>query len=110
MYEFKPYVTEKALNNNASRFDVTKTGLNSWKITMIDYFHEYTLQLNDGVYCLSCFDSHDSWKCFFVVVDDSVTIETAIRNGTKLKAESRLKAFSQIVMSMWGLMQCGKIV
>ena len=109
MYEFKPYATEKALNNNASRFDVTKTDLNSWEITMIDYFHEYTLHLNDGVYSLSCFDSHDNWKCFFIVIDDNITIETAVRNGKTLKASSRLKAFSQIVMSMWGLIQCGKI-
>ena len=107
MYEFKAYGTEKALKENASRFDVTKTGLNSWKITMLDYFHEYTLHLNDGVYCLSCFDSHDS---FFVVVEDNITIGTAIRNGKTLKAASRLKAFSQIVISVWGLIQCGKIV
>ena len=110
MYEFKAYATEKALKENASRFDVSKTGLNSWKITMIDYFHEYTLTLNDGVYCLQCLDSHDSWKCFFVVIDDSVTIGTATRDGKTLKAASRLKAFSQIVMSVWGLMQVGKIV
>ena len=109
MYEFKAYATEKALNENASRFDVSKTNLNGWKITMLDYFHEYTLTLNDGVYCLSCLDSHDNWKCFFVVVDDSITIGTAIRDGKTLKAASRLKTFEQIVLSVWGLMQVGKI-
>ena len=109
MYEFKEYATEKALNENASRFDVSKTGLNSWKITMLDYHHDYTLTLNDGVYCLQCLDSHDSWKCFFTVIEDSVTIGTATRDGKTLRAASRLKAFEQIVMSMWGLIQCGKI-
>ena len=109
MYDFKPYATEQTLTENASRFDVQKTSFNYWKIHRNDYEHDYTLTLNDGVYCLSCLDSHDSWKCFFVVIEDGITIGTAIRDGKTLKAASRLKAFEQIVYSVWGLMQVGKI-
>lgn len=109
MYEFKPYATENSLAENASRFDVQKTGFDDWKIHRTDYEHDYTLTKNDGVYCLSCLDSWDSWQCFFVIVDDTITIGTATRNGRNIKAASILKVFSQITMCMWGLIQVGKI-
>ena len=43
------------------------------------------------------------------MIDGDICIEYGERNWKKLSASSRLKVFSQIVMSMWGLIQVGKI-
>ena len=43
------------------------------------------------------------------MIDGDICIECGERDGKKLKASGRLKAFSQIAMSMWGLIQVGKI-
>lgn len=45
----------------------------------------------------------------FYMFDGDICIEHGERDGKKLKAASRLKIFSQITMSMWRLIQSGKI-
>ena len=51
---------------------------------------------------------YEKFCCVFSMIDGDVCIECGERDGKKLKASSRLKAFSQIALSIWGLIQVGK--
>ena len=115
MYVFTPYVTENQLKINANNFNVElisddKTIYRSeWKITRADGVYTYSLIKAGNAYRLILDGEYEKFCCVFSMIDGDVCIECGERDGKKLKAESRLKAFSQIVMSMWGLMQVGKI-
>ena len=115
MYCFTPYATENQLENNANNFNVELISndetihITKWKITRADGVYTYSLTKAGNDYRLILDGEYEKFCCVFSMIDGDVCIECGERDGKKLKAESRLKAFSQIVMSMWGLMQVGKI-
>ena len=104
MYVFTPYATENQLKSNADNYNVELISddktihRTEWKITRADGVYTYSLTKFGNDYHLRLDGEYEKFCCVFSMID-----------GKKLKAESRLKAFSQIVMSMWGLMQVGKI-
>ena len=116
MYCFTPYATENQLKANADNYNVELISNDEtihrteWKITRADGVYTYNLIKAGNDYHLRLDGEYEKFYCIFSMIDGDVCIECGERDGKKLKAESRLKAFSQIVMSMWGLMQCGKIV
>ena len=73
------------------------------------YIYIYSLTKFGNDYHLRLDGEHEKFYCVFSMIDGDICIECGERDGKKLKAESRLKAFSQIVLSMWGLIQVGKI-
>ena len=115
MYCFTPYATENQLKTNADNYNVELISDNDimyrteWKITRADGIYTYSLVKSGTEYRLSLDGEYEKFYCCFFMIDGDVCIECGERDGKKLKAASRLKAFSQIVMSMWGLMQVGKI-
>ena len=115
MYCFTPYANEKQLENNANNYNVELISddkiihRTEWKITRADGVHTYSLTKTGNSYHLRLDKEDERFYCYFYMIDGDVCIECGERDGKKLKAESRLKAFSQIVMSMWGLIQVGKI-
>ena len=115
MYCFTPYATENQLETNANNFNVElisddKTIYRTeWKITRADGVYTYSLIRYGNNYHLRLDGEYEEFYCQFYTIGNDICIECGERDGKKLKAESRLKAFSQIVMSMWGLMQVGKI-
>ena len=115
MYVFTPYATENQLKANADNFNVELISNNDimyrteWKITRADGIYTYSLVKSGTEYRLSLDKENEKFYCLFFMIDGDVCIECGELNGKNLKAASRLKAFSQIVMSMWGLIQVGKI-
>ena len=115
MYIFTPYATEKQLENNANNYNVELISddkiihITEWKITRADGVYTYSLTKFGNDYHIRLDGEYEKFCCVFSMIDGDICIECGERNGKKLIAESRLKAFSQIVMSMWGLIQVGKI-
>ena len=115
MYCFTPYANEKQLESNANNYNVElisddKTIYRTeWKITRADGIYTYSLVKSGTEYRLSLDKENEKFYCLFFMIDGDVCIECGERDGKKLKAESRLNAFSQIVLSIWGLIQVGKI-
>ena len=115
MYCFTPYATENQIKANADNYNVELISDNDimyraeWKITRTDGIYTYSLVKSGTEYRLSLDGEYEKFYCCFFMIDGDICIECGERDGKKLKAESRLKAFSQIVMSMWGLIQVGKI-
>ena len=115
MYVFTPYATENQLKSNADNYNVELISNNDimyrteWKITRADGVYIYSLTKFGNDYHLRLDGEYEKFYCVFSMIDGEICIECGERDGKKLKAASRLKAFSQIVMSMWGLMQVGKI-
>ena len=115
MYSFTSYANEKQLENNANNYNVElisndKTIYRTeWKITRADGVYTYSLIKAGNAYRLILDGEYEKFCCVFSIIDGDICIECGERDGKKLKAESRLKAFSQIVMSMWGLIQVEKI-
>ena len=115
MYVFTPYATEKQLKANANNFNVELISddktihRTEWKITRADGVYTYSLTKTGNSYHLRLDKEDERFYCYFYMIDGDICIECGERDGKKLKAESRLKAFSQIAMSMWGLIQVGKI-
>ena len=115
MYCFTPYATENQLKANADNFNVELISDNDimyrteWKITRADGVYTYSLIKAGNAYRLILDGEYEKFYCVFYMIDGDICIEYGERNWKKLSAASRLKAFSQIVMSMWGLIQVGKI-
>ena len=115
MYSFTPYATENQLKANADNFNVELISDNDimyrteWKITRADGVYTYSLIKAGNAYRLILDGEYEKFYCVFSMIDGDICIEYGERNWKKLSAASRLKAFSQIVMSMWGLIQVGKI-
>ena len=115
MYYFTPYESENQLKANADNFNVELISDNDimyrteWKITRADGVYTYSLIKAGNAYRLILDGEYEKFCCVFSMIDGDICIECGERDGKTLKAESRLKAFSQIVMSMWGLIQVGKI-
>ena len=115
MYNFTPYATENQLKSNADNYNIELISddktihRTEWKITRADGVYTYSLIKAGNAYRLILDGEYETFCCVFSMIDGDVCIECGERDGKNLKAESRLKAFSQIVMSMWGLMQVGKI-
>ena len=115
MYVFTPYATENQLKSNADNYNVELISNDEiihrteWKITRADGVYTYSLTKFGNDYHLRLDGDYEKFYCVFSMIDGDICIECGERDGKKLKAESRLKAFSQIVMSMWGLIQVGKI-
>ena len=115
MYCFTPYATENQLKANADNYNVELISNDEtihrteWKITRADGVYMYNLTKTGNSYHLRLDKEDERFYCYFSMIDGDICIECGERDGKKLKAESRLKAFSQIVMSMWGLIQVGKI-
>ena len=115
MYVFTPYATENQLKANGDNFNVELISDNDiiyrtgWKITRADGVYTYSLTKFGNDYHLRLDGEYEKFYCLFSIINGKICIECGERNGKKLIAESRLKAFSQIVMSMWGLIQVGKI-
>ena len=115
MYCFTPYATENQLETNANNFNVELISDNEtihrteWKITRADRVYTYNLTKFGNDYHLRLDGEYEKFYCLFYMIDGDICIEYGERDGKKLKAESRLKAFSQIALSIWGLIQVGKI-
>ena len=115
MYVFTPYATENQIKANADNFNVELISDNEimyrteWKITRADGVYTYSLIKAGNAYRLILDGEYEKFCCVFSMIDGDICIEYGERDGKKLNAASRLKAFSQIVMSMWGLIQVGKI-
>ena len=115
MYVFTPYATENQLKANADNYNVeliSDTDIiyrTKWKITRADGIYTYSLLKSGTEYRLSLDGEYEKFYCCFFMIDGDICIKCGERDGKKLKAESRLKAFSQIVLSIWGLIQVGKI-
>ena len=115
MYSFTPYANENQLKANADNYNVELISddeiihRTEWKITRADGVYTYSLTKTGNSYHLRLDGEYEKFCCVFSMIDGDICIECGERNGKKLIAESRLKAFSQIVMSMWGLIQVGKI-
>ena len=115
MYSFTPYATENQLKANADNYNVELISddktihRTEWKITRADGVYTYSLTKTGNSYHLRLDKEYEKFYCVFFMIDGDICIEYGERNWKKLSAESRLKAFSQIVMSMWGLIQVGKI-
>ena len=115
MYVFTPYATEKQLENNADNYNVELISDNDiiyrteWKITRADGVYTYSLTKFGNDYHLRLDGEYEKFHCVFSMIDGDICIECGERDRKKLKAESRLKAFSQIALSIWGLIQVGKI-
>ena len=115
MYCFTPYATENQLKANADNYNVELISNDKiihrteWKITRADGIYTYSLVKSGTEYRLSLDGEYEKFYCCFFMIEGDVCIECGERDGKKLKVASRLKAFSQIVMSIWGLIQVGKI-
>ena len=115
MYCFTPYANEKQLENNANNYNVELISNDEtihrteWKITRADGVYTYSLIKAGNAYRLILDGEYEKFYCVFSMIDGDICIEYGERNWKKLNASSRLKVFSQIVMSMWGLIQVGKI-
>lgn len=115
MYCFTPHANEKQLETNADNYNVELISNDEtihrteWKITRADGVYTYNFTKFGNNYHLRLDGEYEKFYCVFFMIDGDICIECGERDGKKLKAESRLKAFSQIVMSMWGLIQVGKI-
>ena len=115
MYSFTPYANENQLENNSDNYNVELISNDEtihrteWKITRADGVYTYSLTKIGNDYHLRLDGEYEKFYCLFYMIDGDICIEYGERDGKKVKAASRLKAFSQIVMSMWGLMQVGKI-
>lgn len=115
MYSFTPYANEKQLENNANNYNVELISndetihITKWKITRSDGVYTYSLTKFGNDYHLRLDGEYEKFYCVFSMIDGDICIECGERDGKNLKAASRLKAFSQIVLSIWGLMQVGKI-
>ena len=115
MYVFTPYATENQLKANADNFNVKLISNDEtihrteWKITRADGVYIYSLIKAGNAYRLILDGEYEKFYCVFSMIDGDICIEGGERGGKKLKAESRLKVFSQIVLSIWGLIQIGKI-
>lgn len=115
MYSFTPCANEKQLETNANNFNVELISNDEtihrteWKITRADGVYTYSLIKAGNAYRLILDGEYEKFCCVFSIIDGDVCIECGERDGKKLKASSRLKAFSQIVLSIWGLIQVGKI-
>ena len=115
MYVFTPYANENQLKTNADNYNVELISNDEtiyrteWKITRADGVYTYSLIKAGNAYHLRLDEEYEKFYCVFSMIDGDVCIECGERDGKKLKAESRLKAFSQIVLSIWGLIQVGKI-
>ena len=115
MYVFTPYATENQLKANADNYNVELISndetihITEWKITRADGVYTYSLIRYGNNYHLRLDGEYEEFYCQFYTIDSDICIEGGELDGKNLKAASRLKAFSQIVMSMWGLIQVGKI-
>ena len=115
MYSFTPYANEKQLETNANNFNVELISNDEtihrteWKITRADGIYTYSLMKTGNDYHLRLDGEYEKFYCLFYMIDGDICIECGERDGKQLNAASRLKAFSQIVMSMWGLIQVGKV-
>ena len=115
MYSFTPYANEKQLESNANNFNVELISNDEtihrteWKITRADGIYTYSLTKFGNDYHLRLDGEYEKFYCLFSIINGKICVECGERDGKKLKAENRLKAFSQILMSMWGLIQVGKI-
>ena len=115
MYVFTPYANENQLKANADNYNVELISddktihRTEWKITRTDGAYTYSLTKFGNDYHLRLDGEYEKFYCVFSMIDGDICIECGERDEKKLNAPSRLKAFEQIVMSMWGLMQVGKI-
>lgn len=115
MYVFTPYANENQLKSNADNFNVELISNDKtihrtkWKITRADGVYTYNLVKAGNDYHIKLDGEYEKFYCVFSIIDGDICIECGERDGKKLKAASRLKAFSQIALSIWGLIQVGKI-
>ena len=115
MYYFTPYATKNQLKANADNFNVELISNDEtihrteWKITRADGVYTYSFTKTGNSYHLRLDKEDERFYCYFYMIDGDICIDCGERDGKKLKAASRLKAFSHIAMSMWGLIQVGKI-
>ena len=115
MYCFTPYATENQLKANADNYSVELISNDKtihrteWKITRVDGVYTYSFIKAGNSYHLRLDNEDERFYCYFYMIDGDICIECGERDGKKMKAASRLKAFSQIVLSIWGLIQVGKI-
>ena len=115
MYIFTPYASENQLKANADNYNVELISndetihITKWKITRADGVYTYSLTKIGNDYHLRLDGEYEKFYCLFSIINGKICIECGERDGKKLKAESRLKAFSQIALSIWGLIQVGKI-
>ena len=115
MYCFTPYANEKQLENNANNYNVELISddkiihRTEWRITRADGVYTYSLTKFGNDYHLRLNGEYERFYCYFYMIDGDICIEYGERDGKKLNVASRLKAFSQIAMSMWGLIQVGQI-
>ena len=115
MYVFTPYATENQLKANADNYNIELISNDEtiyrteWKITRADGVYIYSLIKAGNAYRLILDGEYEKFCCVFSMIDGDICIEFGERDGKKLKAESRPKVFSQIVLSIWGLIQIGKI-
>ena len=114
-YCLTPHATENQLKANADNYNVELISddetihRTEWKITRTDGVYTYSLTKFGNDYHLRLDGEYEKFYCVFSMIDGDICIECGERNRKNLKAARRLKAFSQIVMSMWGLIQVGKI-
>ncbi len=74
-----------------------------------DRMHVYRLTKNNDIYTLAYDMYEDNWKVNFTMNKKEINILNGIRNGKNLKAESRLKIFSQNCIAVNVLKLNGKI-
>lgn len=88
--------------------------ITEWKITRADGAYTYTLLKTGNDYYLVLDNKYEKFKCmlyiYIYILNKDICTEHGERDGKKLKAASRLKIFSQITMSIWGLIQSGKLL
>lgn len=111
MYKFTINANSDIAQKAANEYDVavynSDTISKAWYIIEKRYRHEYILTKYGYDYKLRC--ANENWYCMFSFDGNDIFIEEAHRNGKRIKAESRLKIFEQIVMRIWALKQTGKI-
>ena len=115
MYVFTPYANENQLKSNADNYNVELISddktihRTEWKITRADGVYTYSLIKAGNAYRLILDGEYEKFCCVFSMIDGDICIEWEEHNGKALKEESKVKASNQIAMSMWGLIQVGKI-
>ena len=114
MYCFTPYANENQLKTNADNYNVELISddktihRTEWKITRADGVYTYSLTKFGNDYHLRLDGEYEKFYCVFSMIDGDICIQCGERDGKNLKAASRLKAFSQIVVSMWDLFKSEK--
>lgn len=124
MYCFTPNASPK-LKRNSDNFNVelvkkdAKMYRTVWKVISEDgvyiltihntYFGVNYYVFDGDNYNVFDDDNYKNFMCKFYILNGKIYIEYGMHNGNFLSERSELKKFSQITMSMWGLIQSGKI-